>query len=361
MKRALLFALLVGCGSTPSQNPTDGGMDAAIADASTDVDSASADADSSTDAGPTRVACGGGYCRADEQCSNGACVVTCKGSTVPGDYATLGEALTALTQTDATICLAAQTYDETASAYSTQGKALTIIGPPAAKVTSLSVAGDYSSVTLRGFSATMLQFGATSSVDVIGVRASTVLVENAQKGAMLFDGCDLGDASHMYGLQVQPGPGVSISVQNTWIHAASSCGVYFYAYPQATGSSLSLVSDTFVGNVTAIDFETASGSTLTYANDIIANNTGVAVYLSGVSSPTHDNNLVYGNATNYGGTAVDGVGYVKADPMLDNGTPPAPKSGSPARGAADAAKAPKTDYWGSVRGGAPDLGAVQGS
>ena len=78
-------------------------------------------------------------------------------------------------------------------------------------------------------------------------------------------------------------------------------------------------------------------------------------------SPIHGNNALWGNTNNYSGAAVDGNAYVKADCMLDMATgAPEPKAGSPCRGAADATKAPASDFWNAPRGGAADIGAVDG-
>ncbi|MEO8878292.1 MAG: choice-of-anchor Q domain-containing protein, partial [Polyangiaceae bacterium] len=66
------------------------------------------------------------------------------------------------------------------------------------------------------------------------------------------------------------------------------------------------------------------------------------------------------NANNYAGSAVDGAGYVKADVKLDTTqNPPGLSAGSPARGVADVAMSPATDFWGVARPGTPDIGAVQ--
>jgi hypothetical protein len=379
MKHAFLLgiALLAGC-AVSGQNfgAGDGGdtSDAAVsADGSPSSDGAAGnDASPSGDAGvdattpSSRISCGGGYCRADQQCASGACVTACQGTNVPGDYASISAALSALGQAgvDATICLAAQTYSESPSASYSTGKSLTILGPAAARISSLDVGGGYSKVTLEGFAVGQLTLSSSAPVDVVGVRSEYTSVGSSQTGTLLLDGCNLGIQGQSYALYVdryyasQP---ANVTVQNSWIHAASY-GVYLYGYASSGQTSLGLLNDTIVDTDTGISVTGGSASiSLTYANDIIANNTSVGVNLSNVSSVTHASNLLWGNGSNYAGTAVDGTGYVKADPMLDTDAPPGPKAGSPARGAADSSHAPSTDYWDSSRGKKPDIGAVQGS
>lgn len=108
---ALVF--LFGCGSPRDDAP----------DASTAHD-ASAGPGASRDGGATPVAeggsrseggvatCGGIVCRDGAVCVAGACERTCTGAAVPGDYATLQGAVSALAATGGTICLAPGDYAE---------------------------------------------------------------------------------------------------------------------------------------------------------------------------------------------------------------------------------------------------------
>ena len=109
------------------------------------------------DGGPiatARVACGGTFCRADQACTAGRCAFACAGTQVPGDYATLANAISALSPTGGTICLKAETYAESVSITGTAGKSLTIIGTNAAdtKVGTITVGTGYDTVTVRGTS-----------------------------------------------------------------------------------------------------------------------------------------------------------------------------------------------------------------
>lgn len=345
--------------------PTDGGT------------GSDAKADGTTDAGPpkdgaadvvvppqTKIVCGSIFCRADQQCQNNTCITPCTGSNVPGDYATVQAAVTALagTQQDATICLAAQTYAESVTMTASPNKNLTIIGPSGAKLTGLSVTGSYTKLALKGVAIGTFTMNGPTPIEAIGMHADTFQASTAQVGAITIDGCDLGAAAQSYGLYVarttssQP---LTVTVQNSWIHNATY-GLYVSA-SSTTNLTLNVVNDTFTGSTRGLYATTSGNVALTYVNTIFTGSTVTAITLTGNYTLTHTNNLLFGNTANYAGTAVDGANYVKTDPLLDTATPPEPKQGSPARGAADKAKAPPKDYWGATRGSTTDIGAVQGS
>jgi hypothetical protein len=304
-----------------------------------------------------KIACGTGWCRADQKCMSSVCTMPCIGTNVPGDYATVTAAISALGNTDATICLSGQSYSESPSA-SGSGKTLTIIGPNNARLNSLTVSGSYSKVYLKGFEVGTLSISSPAPVDVTAMKLNQLYVQGSGSTSVVVDGCNI-EAMSSYGVQVYrsyaTSPG-TVTIQNSWIHGAISYGVYLSAYQSQT-TTVSLLNDTIEHNGTGI-YASNSAINLTYANDIIANNTQTGVYLTSVSA-THSNNLLWGNQTNYSGSAVDGPGYVKADPMLDDESPPTPKKGSPVHGAGDMSKMPTKDFWASSRIGA-DIGAVQG-
>lgn len=312
----------------------------------------------------TKILCGSIFCRADQQCQNSTCVTPCTGSKVPGDYATVQAAVTALAtaQMDATICLAAQTYAESVTATASPNKLLTIIGPSGAKVNGLSVTGSYSKVTLKGVAIGTLTVNGASPIDAIGMHADTFQASTAQVGAILIDGCDLGASAQSYGLYVyrtsvsQP---LTVTAQNSWFHGASY-GVYINAVSNSN-LTMSLLNDTFTGSTRGLYSNSTGTVTLTYLNSIFSGLTVTGITITGGHTLTHTNNLLFGNAANYAGTAVDGAGYVKADPLLDTASPPELKQGSPARGAADVAKAPLKDYWAVARGSGADIGAIEGN
>jgi hypothetical protein len=367
----VLVAVVSGCAvsSTPfvtsDAGPTpDGAPSDAKSDAPTD---AAPPKDGASDAAPpsqTKITCGSIFCRADQQCQNSTCITPCTGSSVPGDYASIQAAITALAtaQMDATICLGSQTYAENVTATASPNKQLTIIGPSGAKLTALSVTGSYSKVTLKGLAVTTLTVNSASPIELTGMHADTFQASTGQSGAITIDGCDLGAAAQTYALYVarttssQP---LTVTVQNSWLHGASY-GAYVSG-SSTTNLAVSLVNDTFSAGSRGLYATTTGNVTLTYVNSIFTGLTVAGITLTGTYTLTHGNNLLFGNGANYAGTAVDGAGYVKADPMLDTATPPEPKQGSPARGAADKAKAPPKDYWAATRGTPTDIGAVQGN
>jgi hypothetical protein len=358
LKLGLVIALSTGCAvASKDFDDNDSGT---LGDSGKDA-GATGDAQSHADGSvplSTKIACGTGWCRADQKCNTDVCTMPCVGTNVPGDYATVAAALSALGNTDATICLQGQSYSESPSA-SGSGKTLTIIGPNNAHLNSLTVGGSYSKVYLKGFEVGTLSISSPAPVEATAMKMGQLYVQGSQGTSVMVDGCNI-EATSSYAVQVYrsyaTSPG-TVTIQNSWIHGATSYGVYLSAYQSQT-TTVSLLNDTIEHNGTGI-YASNSAITLTYANDIIANNTQTGVSLSSVGTVTHSNNVLWGNQTNYAGTATDGPGYVKVDPMLDSDSPPAPMKGSPAHGAGDMSKMPTKDFWASSRIGA-DIGAVQG-
>ncbi len=367
----VVAAAATGCAvsSTPfsltDAGPTDGGgpTDAKV-DAPTDAAPPKDGGADVSNPPQTKLSCGSIFCRADQQCQNSTCITPCTGSSVPGDYATIQAAVTALgtAQMDATICLGAQTYAESVTATLSPNKTLSIIGPSGSKLTGLSVTGSYSKVTLKGVSIGTLTVNGASPIEATGIHADTLQASTAQTGALTLEGCDLGAAAQSYALYVarttssQP---LTVVVQNSWLHGASY-GAYVSG-SSTTNLNVSFVNDTFSAGPRGLYATTTGNVTLAYVNTIFTGLTVAAITLTGNYTLTHTNNLLFANTANYAGTAVDGANYVKADPLLDTATPPEPKQGSPARGAADKAKAPLKDYWAATRGTPTDIGAVQGN
>lgn len=312
----------------------------------------------------TKILCGSIFCRADQQCQNSTCVTACTGSKVPGDYATVQAAVTALAtaQMDATICLAPQTYAESVTVSASPNKLLTIIGPSGAKLTGLAITGSYGKVTLKGISVTTLTVNGPSPIEATGIHADTFQASTAQVGAVTIDGCDLGASGQSYGLYVYRTAGsqaLTVTAQNTWFHGATY-GAYVNVVTNAL-LTVNLLNDTFTASTRGLYSASTGTVTLTYLNSIFSGLTVTGITITGGHTLTHSNNLLFGNTANYAGTAVDGAGYVKTDPLLDTATPPELKQGSPARGAADVAKAPLKDYWAVTRGSSADIGAIEGN
>ncbi len=313
----------------------------------------------------SRISCGGAFCRADQTCTMGRCEFACTGTQVPGDYATLANAVSALSPTGGTICLKAQQYPESVSITGTAGKTLSIIGVNAndTKVSTITVGTGFDSVTIRGTGGQITASG-RAKLEAIAV-AGTIYVQPNGPQETRIDGANLGGtaaAVQSYGLYVYPsssGGAPKVVVQNTYFHD-NTRGIYIYGYYGQ--ADVSVLNCTFANNGEGI---LSTGSTyppvLTYSNNIFVNQKTFALNLTGpIPQLVHENNLLFGNANNYSGIAADGADYLKADPSLDNAVPPEPRTGSPARKTSVASRAPATDFYGVARVGGADRGAVQG-
>lgn len=321
-----------------------------------------------------RVSCAGTLCRSDQTCEQGVCTFACTGTRVPGDYATLSEAVSALAAAgnDATICFSGQTGQSVIVTDSAEhNKALRVIGVSAEKTSlgDLRVAGGFSDVSLVGFTVQVLAIHDAKKVSLRGVRISgtsqaLTLRQSSYKPGQVaeidIDGCDIssstsGRAINIDSVYAYPW---TISLSNSWVHGGDF-GI-FLSSSSDSKLSLSIINNTITGSKTGIYLAGSSLSTITYANNILANHTSAAVNVAGGTTVVHANNALFGNASNYTNLAVDGAGYVKQDCMLDtSGRVPELKPGSPCRGAADASKAPPSDFWNAPRKAPVDLGAVE--
>lgn len=394
MRRCLfpLVFLLAACGSTASAPPDasagdDGGLPEAAADATSDA-LADAPEDAAPDApdasAPKPITCGQTVCRIDQTCNAGKCAFACTGSTVPGDYATVQGAIDALASAgkDATICLDEKTYAEAQVLVrdpGDHGKALRIIGlsMDRSKIAGTTyVQSGWSTVTFQGVH---LAAGATSNsmnidfgymggkVSILASRLSGQTGVQAgdgsgKNGELFVDGCDIA-VGKGYGVEAfANGTGtLKVTVQNSYAHA---CGCATSAAATGTGViDLRFVDNTVVGCDMGLWLDVNDSMTALYANDVFTGATMYGVRRDGAGTQvTHGNNALWGNASNYFGTAVDGPGYVKTDCLLD-GTGPVPTlgQGSSCLGAGDATVAPPADFYVVPRGAKADIGAVQTS
>ena len=287
--------------------------------------------------------------------------------------ALLAVAALAATGNDATICVKAQVASEsvTVADGANHGKNLKIIGVSSDKSTlsSLTINGGFANVdvlglgvqtgtTITGAKVTMrgVKLASTGSTPALYVRQVSSLTTN-----VVCDGCDIGGGTSGQSVQVDNSYSTptGLAITNSYIH-----GGYYGVYVYGSGSqlTLSLVNDTIDRAQVGLYVGSAVGQ-ITVVNDILSNHTQYALYLPTGLTVTHGHNALFGNTNNYSGAAVDGTGYVKTDCMLDPSATgiPQTKPGSPCRGAADATKAPATDFWNAPRGTAIDIGAVQGS
>lgn len=385
--RRIAFASIVlftaHCGSTPVASVDD----ASVADASA-ADTSAADvlAEASTDAGSPDAAdasvvkpipCGQTFCRVDQTCNAGKCAFSCTGSTVPGDYATVQNAVDALAATgkDATICLDEHTYTEAQIIIKDPGahkKSLTIIG---LSMDRSKIAGDvyvlnqggFGAVTFQGVhlaggaTSTALQLGdnPTTKVSLLACRLSGQTGVTSYDGELLVDGCDIA-VGKGYGVESFNNGSLpaKVTVQNSYIHGCGA-GVSAGTMGGNVNMDFRFLDDTVVGCGDGLSLSVDTSMTALYANSIFTGET-VGVRRTGAGTQvTHGHNALWGNVSNYVGAA-DGPGYVKADCLLDTtGPAPALKPGSPCLGAGDPSVAPATDFYGVPRGAKADIGAVQ--
>ena len=285
------------------------------------------------------------------------------------DYATLQDAANALAPTGGTICLGAQAYgdlDMTATApIAFQGLSSSLTS-----IHSMQL-GCSTTCTIRGIAIDSLgvrSYGATAKGNLAVTGVQDRRATSRFGGAAYFsaaettltvrlDGCDV--TSPQYGIEIYSSNGATFftsviaTIQNTFVHDTQTA-IYVGHYDSAS-YDVTVINDTLFHNQTALLFD----GTVSFFNDLIVDNQVGISLVTAEPSARHGNNLLFGNTTNYAGTAVDGPGYVKADPLLDGATPPGLLAGSPARGAGDCTHAPATDYWGNPRGASVDVGAVQ--
>lgn len=326
----------------------------------------------------SRVTCGSTFCRGDQTCNAGSCQYACTGTQVPGDYATIQAAISAEINggNDFTICLKAQTYSESVSISGspTTPKKITIQGVTSGSTTinSLSASsGAFSALSIRGvgFAGTVQFSGVTTPVELVGDKiasSSTYALYDYDSSDVTVDGCDIAASSSYYGVYFYPyynGPAQKLVVRNSYIHDSGYGGYIAAGSYSGTGTgTISFVNDTFDNDGTALyTYGNGVAIALTSANNLIVNSKTYGIdQESSSTTVTTKNNALFGNANNYAGSAVDGVGYVKADVKLDTSqNPPGLGAGSPARASADSSMSPPVDFWDVARPSSPDIGAVQ--
>ncbi len=371
---ALVVLCAAGCGHGANER-TDAGLGDATSDSSSDTGGTGSD---SGNTGP----CGGAVCYAGQSCVSDQCSFTaCSGAHVPGDYATIQQAIDALTHAGGhgTICLAAQTYAESPSlvmgSVTIQG-----VSPSQSRVTGAldmpygAGLGDVG-VSLVGLAihGVTLRTGANPGNGTASFTACSIGTLNIAAGsatvAVSLDGVDISSGDAAAAITVGQSQGAfSISVENSYIHD-SGYGLQFTSSTASTATaSLTFLDNTFEHDGTAIatpegcvDLEVCGQPVVNYFNNVFTNNT-LAIETETNEVIADGNNALFANTTNYAGIATDGPGYVKSDPLLDaSTTPPGLDAGSPCRGAGDPSHASPHDFWGRPRGSAIDIGAVQSS
>lgn len=368
------------------------------------------------------TACGTAFCRGGQTCVADACVYeNCVGSQVPGDYATIRDALLALAPVGGTICLGATTYKENIpEGWAPFGAPLTLSGVSATQthISGPVALSSSANVTIKGIdfdggSQIALEAATTATLTIEGssfhgshwggalrVNASTAVISavtannggqgpaiaivagvNASPISATIDESDLsgpsqngaGSAAVAIEDELEHGGEVKMLVQNSYLHDAFAGAAFKLtsSKPFTIGDALTLENNTIMRTGTGlyvppeVMFDTTTTTPLiaAYNNLFVDNGVAVGFMDSGSGYPPNyasGNDLFFGNTTNFSGPAKDGSGDVKTDPLLDgSSTPPTLKAGSSAKGAGDPAHAPDHDYWGRPRGASADIGAVR--
>lgn len=302
---------------------------------------------------------------------------------VPGDYAGVQQAITALRNSDtrATVCVANGTY--TGDLAGTYGDAeLTIAGASASGVIlsgRLQVPDYAGTPALLRFRGVTITGGVTSSESVAFesciVRGTGIAVTTPSSGQSITFAVERSDVSATNGTAIAVRHSavnntpreIATTLRNNYIHdslTGLALSMSDYQVTYRSGGRLVALHNTFENDGVAIAITSTGISVPTtqfVGNLIIDSDVGVRSDRA-VTMVTDDfrYNALYGNTTNYEGNAVPGTGYVTSNPLLVAGTPPAPGVGSPLINAASATLVPPTDFFGSARNGRPDIGAVRG-
>lgn len=324
-------------------------------------------------------------CHADQVCIEGSCVFPCVGAQVPGDYATIGGAATALAAVGGTICIAPGTYSETLTI--APMAALNLIGASAKSVVlnnpvSINNNGGAGTITFKGLKfAKGAVVNDVSASHAVVFSSCTLIGTGGTNGHALrlnrtynvttvtADGCDITGSATGHGIAIQDNSAsssynpINLTVRNCYIHDSNRGLDFSETSSSFSKGNVTLTSNTWVDNNTAIHLVASSYSlALGYFSNIVTENgQGIHLDVGSSATVTHTHNLFFGNATNYSGSAAAGTGYVSTDPLLDwVTTPPAPLPGSPAVNSASKTQVPTTDYWGKIRNmAAPDMGCVE--
>lgn len=375
---AVAVVVLGACGGSSSGSPDAARVDSGDPDVDAALGDAPADDAPLVDAPvPVPVECGDETCPVDQTCEQGTCkAVACVGASVPGDYATIQSAVTALAATgnDATICLATQAYSAPYIELTDEGnhgKALRIVGAgmDRSQITShFYVGAGWASVSFEHVEITSTSGFAIYHTEDINPDVSVIASRlrgfegirayeqtNVLVSASIIDVAGYG--LDLYHSSAATGP-TAVRVENSYLTGAGGGALRSNNAGEVGKINLSIIGSTFRGNDIAISLE--GNTTATIAGSIFTGITQLALVWGATDVVTHANNALWGNVTNYGGVAADGAGYVKTDCLLTD-TSPVPGLGapSPCRDAGDATHTTPTDFYGVPRSSPPDIGAVE--
>jgi hypothetical protein len=340
----------------------------------------------SADCGACNAAACGGACRNDQLCIAGQCEFVCSGYDIPGDYDTPQEAANAVGPYGGTLCLRGSVYSgglalAPQAALEVRGRSMDLTS--FSGNVSVSFSSGSGAITLLGFEAPSgLTIVDTDSNHPVVLRAlrifhggsasahGLVVQRDVRRPDVRADGCDISADANAFAVRLVESAdfsslnGWSFVLHSSYVHDCA-VGVGFLESGAANfGTSyVQLANNTLVDNGTALSVNSSNNYlTLQFFNNAFLESTlGVSLSLDSSALVAFGNNALFGNGTNYAGSAVPGAGYVTSDPLLDwTKVPPAPTLASPLRGAANAGSAPALDYWGRPRVGVADIGAVEG-
>ncbi len=274
-------------------NDSGGGQEGGLTDATAE----GGDGDGGPSGG-TRIACGPTFCRSDAKCVSNACTYDCTGTKVPGDYANITAAVTALAATgaDVTLCLGAIQAGESVSISDpgAHNKALNVIATAPLQTTlgSVSVGAGFGDVTLVGFGASSITVQGAAKVTLRGLKISSTsgtalqvrALTSAVPAKVVVDGCDLSSAGTSgYDVYVDgsSGSALNVSVMNSYIHGGQY-GIYFAgSNPSAV---LSILNNTIDKTQYGLSLSGAPTATVSYVNNIVSNSVMVVLLFAGVCS-----------------------------------------------------------------------------
>lgn len=376
-----LSLTVVACANAASDGSRPDARDQSL-DAPYRLDAVSDATTAGLDASP--IACGNTTCRNDQACEQGQCIFACVGTTVPGDYATLQSAVSALAgvDRDATICLTAPTYNETVLIQTARpfSKTLTIMGRGMDATTfngMIEFSSGWSELTMRGFSINTGHLDDTSvgfhALGLYGLSSNTTPKANliAMKLAgyrglhiagsfdVSVDGCDVRGGSYAINISNNRTTPTSAQIVNSYLHS-SRTALGSAAGPNST-NVLRLINN-LLDDVDVGVYLTGRNNT-TIVNNLLTGARGEMLWWDTSSMVSSHHNALWNNVTNYAGSAVEGAATIKTDCQLDRmARIPTLRPSSPCRNAGSAAEAPLHDFWFSARTPnttPPDLGPVE--
>ncbi len=311
---------------------------------------------------------------------------SCSGYAVPGDYATITAALAALENTTATICVGAGAFSDS---FTFDGTGSVTVQGAGRGVTTLTgsprIEPRGGSFTLQGM----------SIVGTVGVFDSASGTTEYEQRVYLYD-LEIDSTTHgvwilrsdwshiwvwMDGLDIDAGSGSSYGgVAMEDMNAQTSAGwqvVLYNVYVHDTATCVRADMDENETSAIYLEDSTLYNCGTGVLLDSLASAADVSFYVNNTvlygmtTVGINDNsdsygeiigryNALYGNATNYAGSATAGEAYVTSDPMLDfSYAPPRPEAGSPLIDAGGMWLGPTADYWGTPRSWPPDIGAIE--